>query len=155
MPWRRKWQPTPVFLLGNPMDRGAWWATVQFVTKAKSRTWLSTHWTGAWNYMDFFLEIKGLCCFLFSLNRNIRLYSQVLFLVLTLWHLGEHFYNPYFSNKRLELFIHLLSSRFLSNQCAGYRVYSIKMLHTFCVLSLYPYPCLFLKRMNCDIKNIR
>ena len=24
-PWRRKWQPTPVFLLGNPMDRGAWW----------------------------------------------------------------------------------------------------------------------------------
>ena len=28
IPWRRKWQPTPVFLLGNPMDRGAWWATV-------------------------------------------------------------------------------------------------------------------------------
>ena len=26
--WRRKWQPTPVFLLENPMDRGAWWATV-------------------------------------------------------------------------------------------------------------------------------
>ena len=23
-PWRRKWQPTLVFLLGNPMDRGAW-----------------------------------------------------------------------------------------------------------------------------------
>ena len=23
-PWRRKWQPTPVFLPGNPMDRGAW-----------------------------------------------------------------------------------------------------------------------------------
>ena len=22
MPWRRKWQPTPVFLPGNPMDRG-------------------------------------------------------------------------------------------------------------------------------------
>ena len=27
-PWRRKWQPTPVFLLGHPIDRGAWWATV-------------------------------------------------------------------------------------------------------------------------------
>jgi len=26
-PWRRKWQPTPVFLLENPMDGGAWWAT--------------------------------------------------------------------------------------------------------------------------------
>ena len=23
-PWRREWQPIPVFLLGNPMDRGAW-----------------------------------------------------------------------------------------------------------------------------------
>ena len=28
-PWRRKWQSTPVFLPGNPMDRGAWWAIVQ------------------------------------------------------------------------------------------------------------------------------
>ena len=27
--WRRKWQPTSVFCLGNLMDRGAWRATVQ------------------------------------------------------------------------------------------------------------------------------
>ena len=27
VPWKRAWQPTPVFLLENPMDRGAWWAT--------------------------------------------------------------------------------------------------------------------------------
>jgi hypothetical protein len=26
--WRRKWPPTPVFLLENPMDRGARWVTV-------------------------------------------------------------------------------------------------------------------------------
>ena len=38
MPWRRKRQPTPVFFLGNPIDRGAWWATVQRVTKRW--TWL-------------------------------------------------------------------------------------------------------------------
>ena len=31
-PWRRKWQPTPVFFLENPMDRGAWRATVHRVT---------------------------------------------------------------------------------------------------------------------------
>ena len=37
-PWRRKWQPTPVFLLGNPMDRGAWWATVHGVTKELDKT---------------------------------------------------------------------------------------------------------------------
>ena len=24
IPWRRKWQPTSVFLLKSPMDRGAW-----------------------------------------------------------------------------------------------------------------------------------
>ena len=39
-PWRRKWQPSPVFLLENPMDRGAWRATGHGVTK--SQTWLST-----------------------------------------------------------------------------------------------------------------
>ena len=25
IPWRRKWQPTPVFLPGNSMDRGTYW----------------------------------------------------------------------------------------------------------------------------------
>ena len=30
----REWQPTPVFLpKKNPMDRGAWWVTVQNVSK--------------------------------------------------------------------------------------------------------------------------
>ena len=28
IPWRRKWQPTPVFLSENPMDRGCWWTVV-------------------------------------------------------------------------------------------------------------------------------
>ena len=36
--WRRKWQPTPVFLPGEPRDGGAWWAAVYGV--AESRTWL-------------------------------------------------------------------------------------------------------------------
>ena len=31
--WRRAWQPTSVFLLENPKDRGAWWATVHGVAK--------------------------------------------------------------------------------------------------------------------------
>ena len=39
--WRRKWQPLQYSCLGNPMDRGAWWATVQRVSR--SRTQLS-HW---------------------------------------------------------------------------------------------------------------
>ena len=35
--WRRAWQPTPVFCLENPMDRGAWWATVYGVAKSRTR----------------------------------------------------------------------------------------------------------------------
>ena len=31
----RKWQPTPVFLPGNPMDRGTWWATVHRITRVR------------------------------------------------------------------------------------------------------------------------
>ena len=39
IPGRRAWQPTPVFSsLGNPMDRGAWRATVHGVTKESDTT---------------------------------------------------------------------------------------------------------------------
>ena len=41
VPWRGKWQPTPGFLSGKPIDRGAWQATVHGV--AKSQTQLSVH----------------------------------------------------------------------------------------------------------------
>ena len=38
MHWRRKWQPTPVFLPGeNPRDGGAWWATVYGVAQSRTR----------------------------------------------------------------------------------------------------------------------
>ena len=33
-PWRRAWQPTQYSCLENPMDRGAWWATVQGVAES-------------------------------------------------------------------------------------------------------------------------
>ena len=37
--WRRKWQLTPVFLPGNPTDRGAWRATAHGVAKESDTTW--------------------------------------------------------------------------------------------------------------------
>ena len=37
IPWRRKWQPTPLFLLQNPINRGAWRATVHGVTKSQTQ----------------------------------------------------------------------------------------------------------------------
>ena len=36
--WDREWQPTPVFLPGTSMDRGAWWATVHGVAKELDMT---------------------------------------------------------------------------------------------------------------------
>ena len=32
IPWRRAWQPTPIFLPGE-MDRGAWWAVVHGIAE--------------------------------------------------------------------------------------------------------------------------
>ena len=37
MPWRRAWQPTPVYCLENPMDEGAWWVKVLGVTKSRTQ----------------------------------------------------------------------------------------------------------------------
>ena len=32
--WRRVWNPLQYSCLGNPMDRGAWWATVHLVVES-------------------------------------------------------------------------------------------------------------------------
>ena len=46
IPWRRKWQPTPLYsCLVNPTDRGAWRATVHEVTESQTRlsNWAHRH----------------------------------------------------------------------------------------------------------------
>ena len=43
MHWRRKWQPTPVFLSGESQGRGAWWAAIYGVAQSRTRLkWLSS-----------------------------------------------------------------------------------------------------------------
>ena len=42
---RRKWQPTPVFLPGDYIDRGAWLATVHGVTVRHDWVTNTEHWT--------------------------------------------------------------------------------------------------------------
>ena len=37
MHWRRKWQPTLVFVLENPRNRGAWWAAIYGVAQSRTR----------------------------------------------------------------------------------------------------------------------
>ena len=36
-PWRRKWQPTPVFLPGESPGWGAWWAAICGVAQSRTR----------------------------------------------------------------------------------------------------------------------
>ena len=51
-PWRKKWQPAPVFLSGKPHDREAWWATVHGVAKSWTRlsdwAWTDGSLTNRW-----------------------------------------------------------------------------------------------------------
>ena len=43
MHWRRKWQPTPVFLPEESRDGGAWWAATSGVAQSRTRLkWLSS-----------------------------------------------------------------------------------------------------------------
>ena len=43
MHFRRKWQPTPVFLPGDSQGQGAWWAAVYGVMQSRTRLkWLSS-----------------------------------------------------------------------------------------------------------------
>ena len=37
IPWRRAWQPTPVFLLGKSYGQRTWWAIVHGVAKSQTR----------------------------------------------------------------------------------------------------------------------
>ena len=71
MHWRRKWQPTPVFLLGESQGQGAWWAAVYGV--AQSQTWLkwlssSSSQTFQWIFLKgwFLLALTGLISLLFK-----------------------------------------------------------------------------------------
>ena len=37
IPWRMKWQPTPIFLPGKSQDRGAWQATAHGFAKQSDK----------------------------------------------------------------------------------------------------------------------
>ena len=77
MHWRRKWQPTPVFLPENSRDGGTWWAAVCGVTQ--SQTGLKRLSSSSSSIFNFTKEKKAYqsfiylsCCFeefhLFAIN---------------------------------------------------------------------------------------
>ena len=67
MHWRRKWQPTPVFLPGEFQGRGAWWAAVCGVAYSRTRLKWLTNYSTPLSMADFrvldkirFTNLKGL-----------------------------------------------------------------------------------------------
>ena len=66
MHWRRKWQPTPVFLPGESQGQGAWWAAVYGV--AQSWTWLK------WLSIDSILKNRDI-----TLSTKVRLVKAMVF----------------------------------------------------------------------------
>ena len=91
MHWRRKWQPTPVFLPGESQDGGAWWAAVYGVAQSR------THWSDLAAAAAWVLWFRGaqrvrhdwvtdliwydeycvyrFCCFIVFLYTNVRIYT--------------------------------------------------------------------------------
>ena len=59
IPWSRKWQPTPVFLPENSMDRRAWRTTVHGAAKSRTQLSVCTH-----------IHTLTIICF-FSLKTNL------------------------------------------------------------------------------------
>ena len=57
--------PLQYSCLENPIDRGAWWATVHGVTKIWTQ--LSVH---------FFIYIYLLCCHIFAFDRSKNIYEK-------------------------------------------------------------------------------
>ena len=76
--WRSTWQPTPVFLPGESMDRGAWWATVHRVTKSwTQRKHLSTY---THKYIINYSSIQWLLIFdCFQFETIIRIFDYFQF----------------------------------------------------------------------------
>ena len=58
IPWKREWQPPPDSCLENPMDRGAWQATVRGVT-ASDKTEASQHKQHPNEGMDVITAVMG------------------------------------------------------------------------------------------------
>ena len=56
LPWRRKWQPTPVFLPGESMDWGAWWATKAFDCVDHNKLWKILKETEIPDHLNFLLK---------------------------------------------------------------------------------------------------
>ena len=76
MHWRRKWQPTPVFLPGESQGREAWWAAIYGVTQSQTRLKRlssSSSMTGVLNTMGSIIKYKSsrVLLWMVAINRDV------------------------------------------------------------------------------------
>ena len=77
IPWRRKWQPTPAFLLGNSMDRGTWWSVTNMVSKSHRISFFFFLFN-LWLHCTFFaFSLKLIICLVFPFTSLFCLASLV------------------------------------------------------------------------------
>ena len=79
IPWRRKWQPTPVFLPGESQGRGAWLAAIYGV--AQSRTPLKRLSSSSSSSLLFVLvKYIVVCACVCNISKGVMLYVSFCFL---------------------------------------------------------------------------
>ena len=72
--WRRKWQPTPVFLPGETQGRGACWAAIYGVAQSRTQLkWLSS---SSKQTLNFYISIthninQGKICFPLEFDQEL------------------------------------------------------------------------------------
>ena len=59
MHWRRKWQPTPVFLPGESQGQEAWWAAVYGVAQSRTRLKQRSSSSRTWKHLDVHWQMNG------------------------------------------------------------------------------------------------
>ena len=70
IPWRRKWQPTPVFLPGESHDRRAWRAKIHWVAKNQTQlsNWVQVHSLILWCLL--FVSVSLCLCVHFTVHKK-------------------------------------------------------------------------------------
>ena len=80
MHWRRKWQPTPVFLPGESQGRGAWWAAVYGLAQSQTclkRLSSSSSWPVPATGLEFLTHLIHLLSILPRCNGFSRIQKAV------------------------------------------------------------------------------
>ena len=85
IPWRRKWQPTPVFLPGEFMDRRAWWAIVHGVRDSWTRLSENIFWFGLCNVLVAFWLNEWMSCPGLNANFFLIVYFNWRMIALQYW----------------------------------------------------------------------